>query len=68
AIRRAGSANPKAIRDALENTKNLKLLHAVITIDPNTHDPLNKDAVILPFACFIHQAPIWRSFLQLETF
>lgn len=47
AIRRAGSADPKAIRDALENTKNLKLLHAVITIDPNTHDPLNKDAVIL---------------------
>jgi len=37
----------RSIRDALENTKNLKLLHAVITIDPNTHDPLNKDAVIL---------------------
>ncbi len=47
AIRRAGSADPKLIRDALEATKDLKLHHATISMDPATHNPLDKDGVVL---------------------
>ncbi|HCL79218.1 MAG TPA: ABC transporter substrate-binding protein, partial [Synergistaceae bacterium] len=47
AIRRAGSGDPKLIRDALEATKDLKLHHATITMDPATHNPLDKDGVVL---------------------
>lgn len=47
AIKRAGKADSKAIRDALENTTNLQLHHAVLTIDPTDHNPKDKDAVIL---------------------
>ena len=47
AIGRAGSADPKLIRDALESTKNLKLHHATITMDPATHNPVDKDGVVL---------------------
>jgi branched-chain amino acid transport system substrate-binding protein len=46
AIERAGEDNPAKIRDALENTKDLKLLHATITMDEQ-HNPKDKDAVIL---------------------
>ena len=46
-ITRAGTAEPKAIRDALEATKELKLHHATLTMDPKTHNPLDKDAVVL---------------------
>jgi branched-chain amino acid transport system substrate-binding protein len=47
AIARAGSDDPKAIRDALEATKDLKLHHATITMDPATHTPVDKDGVVL---------------------
>ncbi len=47
AIERAGSDDPKAIRDALEATKDVKLHHATLTIDPATHNPIDKDAVVL---------------------
>ncbi|NLG95430.1 MAG: ABC transporter substrate-binding protein, partial [Acetomicrobium flavidum] len=47
AIKRAGKADSKAIRDALENTTNLQLHHAVLTVDPTDHNPKDKDAVIL---------------------
>jgi branched-chain amino acid transport system substrate-binding protein len=47
AISRAGSDDPKAIRDALEATKDLKLHHATITMDPATHNPVDKDGVVL---------------------
>ena len=47
AIGRAGAADPKLIRDALESTKNLKLHHATITMDPATHNPVDKDGVVL---------------------
>ncbi len=47
AIARAGSDDPKAIRDALEATKDLKLHHATITMDPATHNPVDKDGVVL---------------------
>ena len=46
AIERAGSTDPEKIRDALEATKNLKLLHCVLTMD-EFHNPMGKDGVIL---------------------
>lgn len=46
AIERAGSADPVKVRDALEQTKNLKLMHATLTMD-EFHDPKDKDGIIL---------------------
>ncbi|MCL2767657.1 MAG: ABC transporter substrate-binding protein [Synergistaceae bacterium] len=46
AITRAGGDDSAKIRDALANTKDLKLLHATITMDEQ-HNPKDKDAVIL---------------------
>jgi branched-chain amino acid transport system substrate-binding protein len=46
AIERAGSTDPQKIRDALEDTKGLKLLHAVLTMD-EFHNPKDKDGVML---------------------
>ena len=46
AIKRAGSEDPVKVRDALASTKDLKLLHATITMDEQ-HNPKDKDAVIL---------------------
>jgi branched-chain amino acid transport system substrate-binding protein len=46
AIKRAGSEDSLKIRDALADTKDLKLLHATITMDEQ-HNPKDKDAVIL---------------------
>ncbi|MGE5577676.1 MAG: ABC transporter substrate-binding protein [Syntrophothermus sp.] len=45
AIKRAGSADPKAIRDALAKTKNFEAVTGMITIDENGN--AKKDAVIL---------------------
>jgi len=47
AIKRAKKAEGPAIAKALESTKGLKLNHAVLTIDPATHNPLKKAGVIL---------------------
>ena len=47
AIRRAGTADPKAIRDAMENTQNLRLVHFTLTVDKATHNPLNKPAAMM---------------------
>ena len=46
AITRAGGDDPAKIRDALEATTELKLLHATITMDEQ-HNPKSKEAVIL---------------------
>ena len=46
AIERAGSDDPEKIRDALEDTKGLNLLHCVLTMD-EFHNPKDKDGVIL---------------------
>ena len=46
AIERAGSTDPEKIRDALEQTKNLNLMHCVLTMD-EFHNPMGKDGVIL---------------------
>ena len=46
AIERAKSDDPVKVRAALESTKNLKLMHATLTMD-NFHDPKDKDGFIL---------------------
>ena len=45
AIKRANSAEPQKIRDALAQTKNLKVVSGVITLDAN-HNPV-KSAVVI---------------------
>lgn len=47
AIKRAGKAEGPAIAKALEQTKGLKLNHAVLTINPADHNPINKAGIIL---------------------
>jgi branched-chain amino acid transport system substrate-binding protein len=46
AIERAGTDDPEKVRDALEATKDLKLMHAVLTMD-EFHNPKDKDGVML---------------------
>ena len=45
AIKRAGSAEPQKIRDALAKTKDLKVVSGIITLDAN-HNPV-KSAVVI---------------------
>jgi branched-chain amino acid transport system substrate-binding protein len=47
AIARAGKADGPAIRDAMAETKNLKVTHFTWTVDQETNNPLNKPAAIL---------------------
>ncbi len=49
AIKRAGKAEGEAVRDAIEDTKDLKLFHFTLTVDKASHNPLNKPAAILQF-------------------
>lgn len=49
AVARAGKYDGPAIRDALEQTKDLKLTHFTLTMDPKTHNPLAKPLVIQQF-------------------
>ncbi|MGI6424261.1 MAG: ABC transporter substrate-binding protein [Tepidanaerobacteraceae bacterium] len=46
AIKRAGTTEGPALAEALETTKDLPVLTGILTIDPDTHNPLNKPAVI----------------------
>lgn len=46
-IEKAGSTESEALRSAIENATAIPLAHSSLTIDPATHDPLDKDAVIL---------------------
>ena len=46
AIERAGSDDPVKVRDALEATASLELLHCVLTMD-EFHNPKDKDGVML---------------------
>jgi branched-chain amino acid transport system substrate-binding protein len=46
AIERAGTDDPVKVRDALEATQGLKLMHAVLTMD-EFHNPKDKDGVML---------------------
>ncbi|MDR2523144.1 MAG: ABC transporter substrate-binding protein [Synergistaceae bacterium] len=47
AIGTAGKAEGPAIRDAIENTKNLQVTHFTWTVDKTTHNPLNKPGAVL---------------------
>ena len=40
AIETAGEADPEKIRDALENSRDVQCLTSVISIDPETHNPI----------------------------
>ena len=46
-IATAGKAEGTAIRDAIENTKDLQVTHFKWTVDKETHNPLNKPAAVL---------------------
>ena len=46
AIEAANSDDPVKVRDELEKTKDLKLMHATLTMD-EYHNPKNKDGYIL---------------------
>jgi branched-chain amino acid transport system substrate-binding protein len=46
-IEKAGTTDAEKLRTAIENATAIKLTHATITIDPATHNPLDKEAVIL---------------------
>ncbi|MCR4398746.1 MAG: ABC transporter substrate-binding protein [Firmicutes bacterium] len=48
AIKKAGKAEPEAIRDAMENQiKDLDVPSGKFTMDPKTHNPLNKPVVVI---------------------
>ncbi len=47
AVKTAGSTDGEAIRDALENAKDAPCFTEAITIDPATHNPLNKSITVL---------------------
>ena len=68
AIKRAGKAEGPAVRDAIENTKNLKLLHFTLTLDKATHNPLNKPAAILQFKKDKKEAIFLEMFAPQTTF
>ncbi|MDR3265814.1 MAG: ABC transporter substrate-binding protein [Synergistaceae bacterium] len=46
-VEAAGKAEASAIRDAIENTKDLEVTHFRWTVDVENHNPLNKPAAIL---------------------
>ena len=46
AIAKSNSTDPAKIAEQLEKTKDLQVLTGKLSIDPQTHDPLNKPAVI----------------------
>ncbi|HWR08392.1 ABC transporter substrate-binding protein [Sporomusa sp.] len=46
AMNKSNSTDPAKIAEQLEKTKDLPVLSGKLTIDPNTHDPLNKPAII----------------------
>lgn len=46
AIKRAGSTDGDAIAKAIEGIKDLPVLTGKLTMDPSTHNPLNKPAII----------------------
>lgn len=47
AIKRAGSDDSVAIKDAMEDIKDLRLVHFNLTVDKETHNPLNKPAAMM---------------------
>jgi len=60
AMKRAGTTDGEKLKGAMEQTKNLQVLTGKLTIDPKTHNPLNKPAVI--------QETKGGKFLYVKTF
>lgn len=47
AIDKTGSPDPVAIKDALENMKDVQAFTSKLTIEPDTHNPHNKPVIIM---------------------
>ncbi|HHW27202.1 MAG TPA: ABC transporter substrate-binding protein [Firmicutes bacterium] len=47
AIKKAGKAEPQAIRDAIETIKDVPVPSGKFSMDPETHNPLNKPVVVI---------------------
>lgn len=47
AIKKAGSADPAAIRTALENIKDISVPSGSFSMDPKTHNPLDKPVLVV---------------------
>jgi branched-chain amino acid transport system substrate-binding protein len=47
AIKKTGSPEPTAIRDAMENMKDVPVFTSNLTIEPDTHNPHNKPVIIM---------------------
>ena len=45
-IETKGEATPEAIRDGLENAKDVQVLTSVITMDPKTHNPIRTASIM----------------------
>jgi len=60
AIRRAGTTDGEKLKDAIEATRDLQVLTGKLTIDPATHNPLNKPATI--------QQVKGKDFVYVKTF
>ena len=60
ALERTNGVGGEALMKALEDTKNLQVLTGVLTMDPKTHNPLNKPAVI--------QQCVDGEFIYVKTF
>ncbi len=46
ALKRSGGEGGEKLKAAMDNTKDLQVLSGLLTMDPATHNPLNKPAVI----------------------
>ncbi|HOA15112.1 MAG TPA: ABC transporter substrate-binding protein [Bacillota bacterium] len=46
AIKKAGSTDPEAIRTAIENIKDVSVPSGTFTMDPKTHNPLDKPVLV----------------------
>ncbi len=47
AITKTGSPSATAIRDAIENMKDVPVFTSNLTIEPDTHNPHNKPVIIM---------------------
>lgn len=50
AVKKAGKAEPEAIRVAIEGIKDVAVPSGKFTMDPKTHNPLNKPVVVIKVA------------------
>ena len=46
-MKKGQAATPTAIRDAIENMKDVQLFTSKVTMEPDTHNPHNKPMLIM---------------------